>query len=356
MTTIHGDTVSIHPPPRSRVRRVLPRALALWTLTAAVLVALAMGFMNFSDVGLIWSVPLDSVVLVILCTGMMDLVYAARWRIWLRLASPQQRFDLGSLWTFVTWSRLAAQILPIPASSVGVRAAAVTTTCGLSIRQAACSVAIDPILDLYQFLLIVPITAAMLMAYLTPAVAAMCIAVSLCLGGLLLASAFPALVKLVGTLRRLVRHQDRNTPDQETRFESFTRRALLTAYALTVVRYVFVVARVWAIGIALGLTGLSPSFCFATGTVTQAAYMTTITPGALGVLEGGWFAVLRAFDFAAHDATLFVTAQRLLTWLALAVIALVLTVVFVVTKKQAAARGVAATRPAAADSLGATAS
>ena len=356
MTTIHGDTVSIHPPPRSRVRQLLPRVLVLWTLAAFALVALAMGFMNFSDVGLIWSVPLECVLLVILCTGMMDLVYAVRWRIWLRLAEPEGRFGLCSLWTFVTWSRLASQILPVPAGSVGVRAAAIKTTTNLSIKQAACTVAVDPMLDLYQFLLIVPITAAMLMGYVAPARAAMCVMVSLCLGALLLATLFPTLVTLVGTLRRVVRMQDQASPGQEAALPSFTRGALLTAYALTVVRYVFVVARIWVIGFAIGVTGLSPMFCLTTGTVTQAAHMATITPGALGVLEGGWFAVLRAFDFAAHDATLFVTAQRLLIWLALAVIALVLTAVFVVAKRQAAAAGLAETEPGAADPSGATAS
>lgn len=356
MTTTQADITPTPPAARSRVRHLLPRVLALWSLAAFVLVALAMGFMNFSDVGLIWSVPLESVLLVILCTAMMDLVYAVRWRIWLRLACPHHGLSLGSLWTFVTWSRLASQILPVPAGSIGVRAAAVKTTTSLSIKQAACTVAVDPILDLYQFLLVVPITAAMLMGYLAPVRAAMFVMVSLCLGALLLVSLFPALVTLVATLRRFVGIPDRDTPTPDAGLPSFTRAALLTAYALTVVRYVFVVARIWAIGVAIGLTGLSPSFCLTTGTVTQAAHMATITPGALGVLEGGWFAVLRAFDFAAHDATLFVTAQRLLIWLALAVIALVLTAVFVVAKKRAAAGEVTETQPNAADPLGATAS
>jgi len=339
MTTIDANAASPHDPPRPRVRVTLFRVLALWALGVTVVLALTMGFMNFSDVELIWSVPVEAVLLVVFCTAMMDLVYAARWRIWLRLAHPEGRFGLGSLWTYVTWSRLAAQILPIPGGSVGVRAAAVKTAEGMSIKRAACSVAVDPMLDLYQFLLVVPITAAMLLGYLKPSYAAICVVGALGIGALVLASAFPALVHLINALRRFARRRAADSGTSPADLPDFTRQSLLTAYAWTVLRYAFVVARIWAVGLAVRLVGLSFAFCLTTGTVTQAAHMTTITPGALGVLEGGWFAVLRAFEFPAADATLFVTAQRLLLWLALAVVAVVLTGVFVLTRNRGATDG-----------------
>lgn len=320
-----------------------PRVLWVWSIATVVTAALALGFMNFDGIELLWSVPLDAVVLVVACTAMMDIIYAARWRLWLTGLCDAPGFSLWTLWTYVTWSRVASQILPIPAGSIGVRAASVKTAGSLSVRRALLSVAIDPVLDLLQFLLVVPMTVAFVLGYVTETQATCGIALMLGLGAVILATAFPSLVALIHWMRQ---RGSAKRAGREDLGRLPRRKTLMTAYALTLARYVFVALRIWAVALAVGLTDLTPQYALSTGTVTQAAYMATVTPGALGVLEGGWFAVLRASGYAAADATLFVTAQRLLAWLSLAVIALVTSAVFAVTTKRRAKTFAAGANPA----------
>lgn len=328
MTTAHHDPNSRGDAAYSQAKRLLPRLILVWTLAVVALIALAAGFMNFDDIDLIWDVPFEAVTLVVLCTAMMDLIYAARWRLWLRIADPHERFRLGRLWTFVTWSRFGSQFLPIPAVSVAIRAAAVKSTSTVSTRRAVGSVAVDPILDLYQFALVLPITAALLTGYLDASQAVWGVGVVLACGAALLTALFPMLVRLFESARSFVRQTLSQTITPSAALPNIDQRTILTAYGLTVLRYAFVVARLWAIALSVGLTELTASFFAATGTVTQAAHMATVTPGALGVLEGGWFAALRAAGVSAHHATLFVTAQRIFIWLAIAALASVLTAIY----------------------------
>lgn len=318
--------------PTARTRH-WPRVLIVWTVATVVTAALALGFMNFNGIELIWSVPLDAVVLVVACTAMMDIIYAARWRLWLTDLCDAPGFSLWTLWTYVTWSRVASQVLPIPAGSLGVRAAAVKTAGNLSVKRALLSVAIDPVLDLLQFLFVVPMTVAFVLGYVTETQATCGIGLVLGLGAGILVAAFPSLLALMRWMRQ---RGSAKRVDREDLGRMPRRKTLLTAYALTLARYVFVALRIWAVAVAVGLTDLTPQYALCTGTVTQAAYMATVTPGALGVLEGGWFAVLRTSGYAAADATLFVTAQRLLLWLSLAVITLVTSAVFAATTKRRA--------------------
>jgi len=235
-------------------------------------------------------------------------------------------------------------VLPVPAGSLGVRAASVKTAGNLTVRQAMFSVAIDPMLDLYQFLLMLPVTVALILGYASAAQAAAAGAGMLLFGAFVLATLHPYLLAAFTWIRRCVGSTGKRDVDGRLAALNPRRADLLTAYALTVVRFVFVGMRIWAVAIAVGMTTLSPLYAMCTGTVTQAAHMATLTPGALGVLEGGWFAVLRASGYAAHDATLFVTAQRLLLWVALATIAAALSTAYVLARARNAREGTAAPR------------
>lgn len=312
----------------AHARRLLPRILLAWAIAVVAVIALALGFMNFDDVGMIWQVPVGSVALVILCTAAMDLVYAARWRLWLRLAEPTRPFSILRLWTYVVWSRAGSQLLPIPAVSIAIRAGAVKTAGDVTGPQAVCSVAPDPVLDLYQFLLVLPVTVALLTGYLTPNQSAALVCAMLLIGAVFLMTLFPCLLQLTDALRRLIRRRGVTASQPSNQRPAFDRRVLLAGYALTVLRYLFVGMRLWCLATAVGLTQLAPAFFAATGTVTQGAHMTTITPGALGSLEGGWFAVLRSAGVPAYDATLFVTTQRILIWLAIALLTALLTAAY----------------------------
>jgi hypothetical protein len=199
----------------------------------------------------------------------------------------------------------------------------------MSVKRAALLVSIDPLFDLYQFALIVPVTIALLAGWCAAPVAAALAVLAMLIGAALLFWVHPLLVSGAVYVRRWVARRSGGGGDTQPDVPpQLDRRTILTAYGLTVVRYALVVARLAVTAYAVAIATLPATFFIAAGPVTQAAHLATLTPGALGVLEGGWYAVLRWVGVAAGRATLFVAAQRMLIWCAVAVTASLLTLAF----------------------------
>jgi uncharacterized protein (TIRG00374 family) len=89
----------------------------------------------------------------------------------------------------------------------------------------------------------------------------------------------------------------------------FKKETLLTLVVITIVKYIFLILRVYFLTAALGL-GI-PLFVLCTGIpVAQLGLTLAFTPGALGVLEGGWYAVLTLSRISKVDIATFLIAQR----------------------------------------------
>ena len=95
----------------------------------------------------------------------------------------------------------------------------------------------------------------------------------------------------------------------------------LRAYLLTVAKHSFSFLRLCSFSAALQ-EQIPFSIILVVMPVIQLAYMIAITPGSLGIVEGGWVAVLLASGITADNVGGFVLAQRLLPMLYFAILAI----------------------------------
>ena len=114
-------------------------------------------------------------------------------------------------------------------------------------------------------------------------------------------------------------HQDQT---EEVRFELLSRRTLTLILALTMLKYGALVLRLFFLVQALDLP-ISVTTIWAGIPIAQLSLLLAFTPGALGVLEGGWYAVLSVMSVNPDAISAFLIGQRLY-WMAFsAVFALV---------------------------------
>jgi uncharacterized membrane protein YbhN (UPF0104 family) len=78
---------------------------------------------------------------------------------------------------------------------------------------------------------------------------------------------------------------------------------------ITLLRHVFILARLYSLVAALGIT-IPVSVLLAGIPVAQLSLLLAFTPGALGILEGGWYVVLVIGGVAAADIAAFLLGQR----------------------------------------------
>ncbi len=85
---------------------------------------------------------------------------------------------------------------------------------------------------------------------------------------------------------------------------------VLAALGLTTVKYGLLVLRALLLTRALGLT-VPPEALIVGVPISQLSLVVALTPGALGVLEGSWWAVLALFGVSSEAIAAFVLGQRL---------------------------------------------
>ncbi len=89
----------------------------------------------------------------------------------------------------------------------------------------------------------------------------------------------------------------------------FEREALLNLFTMTLVRYLTVVCRLYFLAIALDLSIPLPVL-FVGLPIAQLSLALSFTPGGLGVLEGGWYAVFAIAGIPQVDRVTFLIGQR----------------------------------------------
>jgi hypothetical protein len=104
--------------------------------------------------------------------------------------------------------------------------------------------------------------------------------------------------------RRILR---RPAPDESP--PAIDRRLAASVAGLSLARFIGVTMQYWTSGAALGV--LLPLLVLVQATpVAQLAALVGITPGALGIQEGGWAAALSRLGVSAGDVVVFVLATR----------------------------------------------
>ena len=102
----------------------------------------------------------------------------------------------------------------------------------------------------------------------------------------------------------------------------FAPGMVLKLYALSVLRYLLILARVpvtiAALALAIGMMDAAQGF-----TVVQATQLASITPGNLGIQELSWTGVLVLRDTPLELAAAFAIAFRIVTFLSMGLVALI---------------------------------
>lgn len=117
------------------------------------------------------------------------------------------------------------------------------------------------------------------------------------------------LLSRVPLLKRIATEKRRAAIKNLDQLELLEGKSLLVILAFTLTRYLLVITRLYllvlALDVAIPLSVLLPGII-----VAQSSLIFAFTPGALGILEGGWYMVLSAAGVPQIDRSTFLIGQR----------------------------------------------
>ncbi len=116
--------------------------------------------------------------------------------------------------------------------------------------------------------------------------------------------------KKISGLKRLVKDKHLESIGHLDKLALLGRDALLNLFMMTFIRYLLVVCRLYFLALALDLSIPLP-ILFVGLPVAQLSLALSITPGGLGVLEGGWYAVFAVAGILQVDRVTFLIGQRI---------------------------------------------
>ncbi|MBN1135871.1 MAG: flippase-like domain-containing protein [Anaerolineae bacterium] len=255
-----------------------------------------------------------------------NLVAAYRWYlIAAAVTEGQPGCTFSHYYTYHMIGMLTGQILPIGVGMLGGRPVALSLSGKVSLRRAALSVVLDKLFDVVLAVLLAVPAALYLVDWIDlPATAALIGCVVL-LGLILIGWQYESTMRWLAQLAaRLARPLTRlpiigrrlisRLPQQLDRLsaETFvTNRRAVQLFLLTLVLYSLLSLRLALIALAVHLA--VPWYLLALGVgITQLTLIFSFTPGSLGVLEGGWWAIFRLGGQTLDVYNLFVIARRAL--------------------------------------------
>jgi uncharacterized protein (TIRG00374 family) len=110
-------------------------------------------------------------------------------------------------------------------------------------------------------------------------------------------------------LNRVIKNKDYSAYQSHDNIQAFHKKVLLNIFSLTLLRFLFLVLRLYLLNESLGL-GIPVAIFVAGIPIAQLALALALTPGALGFLEGGWFAVLALGGIGEIERSAFLIGQR----------------------------------------------
>jgi Lysylphosphatidylglycerol synthase TM region len=302
-------------PPRSSdavatsswLRALVRLACGLALLGAVVWVLLAAGGRpHIHVVAWAWTVGL-------LGSAAANAVTARRWQL-LSEALTQTRLGYGAYFHHLAWTRVVGQFLPSLLVDLLGRSASLRAAGGReSVARSLVPLVLERILDLLLPTVLLAWALAWHFAQPSDAAAWTSFAIVLAAFGVL---AVPGLRPLARTAMRVylwlrTRPWSRvRVPDDGAIAVPEIDRALaVRVSALSLARHGFVLVQYWGAGAGLGV--MLPALVLVAGApLAQLAGLVGITPGALGIQEGGWAGALGLLGVAPSDIAVFVLATR----------------------------------------------
>ena len=260
----------------------------------------------------------------LITTLLWNMVAAYRWsRIADEVADHQRVCSYRYYLTYHMIGMLTGGLMSITVGMLGGRTVALSLSRGLSIKLSALSTFLDKVFDLILALVIAVPAALYLMGWMELPLALVLI------GGTVVASfvvllwqygqavrlarrCFNFLARLLARVPLVGKRVSAGLPgelDGDSESISLSHRTALQAFLLTVIMYSLLSTRLILIALALRLE--IPWYLLAMGvSITQLSVLFAITPGSLGFLEGGWWAVLTFGGLKLDQFTAFVVGRR----------------------------------------------
>jgi len=126
-------------------------------------------------------------------------------------------------------------------------------------------------------------------------------------------------------LNRLTRNE--HLEDLRKTLGLLERRGLLIIFAMTLVRQLFLVCQLYFLVAALSLS-IPFAILFVGIAIAQSSMLFAFTPGGLGILEGGWYAVLAVAGIPEAERVAFLIGQRAYSFIFISLISIASYLVF----------------------------
>lgn len=286
-------------PPLWRMLVRLALGLALFGAVIAVLVD-AGGRPQLRFVAWAWGVGLVG-------SALANAVTARRWQL-LSEALTDARLPYGAYFHHLAWTRVVGQFLPsllvdLVGRSASLRAAGSRT----SMARLLVPLVLERILDLVLPIVLLGWALAWHFTQPSDRIAWASVLATMAIFGVL---AVPLLGPLARTAMRAYAFvRRRRGATDEVALPTIDRALALRVSWLSLSRHVFVLLQYWGAGAGLGVA--LPALVLVAGApLAQLAGLVGITPGALGIQEGGWAGALGLLGVSASDIAVFVLATR----------------------------------------------
>lgn len=260
---------------------------------------------------LLLRIDVTTFLLVILTTLLIALCATTRWTILIRSFPHQQHASFLDYLGMFFIGRMGSFFLPKEVSDIGVRTALLMQK-NMTTHAAFFSTILDRLSDvLIIFLFLIPGS-----LYLTNVLSlgtALLLLAMFFLSSISLIFLFPSQLKHL--LMKCIWFWKKTKEEMPLQEAFFTSSLLSTLFFLSVLRFFFVILRVYLLGHIYGLSFSLPVFVLITP-VAQLGYLVSLTPGGLGFLEATWYGVLTYLQMGEAEKISFVLGQRFITFIA----------------------------------------
>jgi hypothetical protein len=239
-------------------------------------------------------------------SALANLVTARRWQLLSETMTPSG-LPYGVYFHHLAWTRVLGQFLPsllvdLIGRSTSLRAAGSNA----AVTRLLAPLLLERILDLLLPAVLLAWTIAVRTLQWSPALAWSSLAAVLLVFATI---ATPLLAPLVRLGMRVLARVRRKHADVAAEMPVVSRSLAAQITGLSLARHFTVVLQYWGSGAALGVM-LSAFVIVAASPLAQLAGLVGITPGALGIQEGGWAGGLAWFGEPAERIAVFVLATR----------------------------------------------
>ena len=215
-------------------------------------------------------------------------------------------------------SRALGHIVPKDIADMGFRTLVASKFNGLGLSRAGTSVILDRVFDLLFTLLTLTSAVPYWLGWFTPVMGIILIIVLTSLSAVLLllnqkfiTCRFDMLLnKGLRLLYRLPVLRKREKVS--VAFQGLKKNVILRMYLLTAVKFGLLVLQLTMFAVALDAC-MSPFYILFGIPLSQLSLLFAFTPGGLGIIEVGWFGILKLGNVPTDQALIFVVGQRILT-------------------------------------------